>query len=90
MGHRLPAEEHGLELTRCVVVGDKPSDVGVARNAGCGAVLVRTGWGGGSPDGARLEPAVAGPGSVPDFTAAGVLEGVLWILARRALRPSAP
>ncbi len=39
------ALEHGLDLARSIFVGDKDSDLGAARAAGCGAVLVRTGYG---------------------------------------------
>jgi histidinol-phosphate phosphatase family protein len=39
------AREHGIDLTRSVLVGDKESDHLAARAYGCGAVLVRTGYG---------------------------------------------
>jgi D-glycero-D-manno-heptose 1,7-bisphosphate phosphatase len=42
---RAAAAEHGADLARSVVVGDKESDLGAARAAGCRAVLVRTGYG---------------------------------------------
>jgi len=39
------AAAHGADLARSVFVGDKESDLGAARAAGCRAVLVRTGYG---------------------------------------------
>ena len=39
------AAEHGLDLTRSFVVGDRWDDVGAARAAGAKGVLVRTGYG---------------------------------------------
>lgn len=39
------AAEHGLDLSRSALVGDKESDLLAARAAGCHAVLVRTGYG---------------------------------------------
>ena len=42
---RRAARELGLDLPRSVVVGDKWSDVALARAAGTRAVLVRTGYG---------------------------------------------
>lgn len=53
---RHAAAELGLDLQRCMVVGDKPADIGLARGVGATAVLVRTGEGaatlaaGASPD----------------------------------------
>lgn len=38
-------EKHHLDLTRCLLVGDKPSDLELARNAGVTGVLVLTGYG---------------------------------------------
>jgi D-glycero-D-manno-heptose 1,7-bisphosphate phosphatase len=39
------AIERGADLPRSILIGDKPSDLGAARAAGCRAVLVRTGYG---------------------------------------------
>jgi D-glycero-D-manno-heptose 1,7-bisphosphate phosphatase len=39
------ARDLDLDLSRSVMVGDKPSDLAAALAAGCGAVLVRTGYG---------------------------------------------
>lgn len=53
---RRAAAELGLDLGHCMVVGDKRADIGLARELGATAVLVRTGEGvtslaaGASPD----------------------------------------
>lgn len=39
------AEEHGLDLTRSWMVGDKALDLEAGRRAGCRVALVRTGYG---------------------------------------------
>ena len=39
------AEEHGLDLSRAWMIGDKDIDLGAGRNAGCKVALVRTGYG---------------------------------------------
>jgi len=39
------ARDLGFDLTRSWMIGDKAADVGLARNCGAGAVLVRTGYG---------------------------------------------
>lgn len=39
------AREHGFDLQRCFMVGDKLSDVEAGQNAGCRTVLVLTGYG---------------------------------------------
>ena len=39
------AEEHGLDLARSWMVGDKAIDLLAGRNAGCRVALVRTGYG---------------------------------------------
>ena len=45
-GMLLQAEkEHGIDLASSFVVGDKCSDILTGRNAGCGTVLVLTGYG---------------------------------------------
>jgi len=38
-------EKHDLDLQQCYVVGDKPSDLELARNAGATGILVLTGYG---------------------------------------------
>jgi D-glycero-D-manno-heptose 1,7-bisphosphate phosphatase len=39
------AEEHGLDLSRSWMVGDKALDLEAGRRAGCRVALVRTGYG---------------------------------------------
>lgn len=42
---RRAAEEHGLDLARSWMVGDKAVDLEAGRRAGCRTILVRTGYG---------------------------------------------
>jgi histidinol-phosphate phosphatase family protein len=70
------AEDFGIDLARSYMVGDSTRDVQTARNAGCGAVLVKTGAGG--KDG-RF-------GVLPDAVCADVLEAAEWIAAKAAAR----
>lgn len=69
---RRAAARFGLDLRRSFLVGDKTSDLGAARAAGCAAVLVKTGKAG--KDGEI-------PGLKPDWTAED-----LAAAARRILR----
>ena len=39
------AEEHGIDLARSWMIGDKELDLAAGRNAGCRVALVRTGYG---------------------------------------------
>lgn len=39
------ASDHGIDLSRSFMVGDKRADVEAGRAAGCRAILVRTGYG---------------------------------------------
>lgn len=63
-----------LDLSRSVMVGDKATDIDLAKNAGCTGILVTTGFG---------EQVLAGNyqhATQPDFVAANLLEAVRWIL----------
>ena len=67
----LAAREHGSDLTGAYVVGDKSSDLGLARNIDARGVLVLTGKGAKEVEG-LVEP--------PDFIAQDLLSAVEWIL----------
>ena len=62
------AEEHGLDLARSWMIGDKAIDVEAGRRAGCRSCLVRTGYG--------ADEAAAGA----DLVAADLAEAVDRIL----------
>ncbi len=63
------AREHGIDLSRSWMIGDKAIDVECGRRAGCRTVLVRTGYG------AALENTGA------DFIHEGIVEASDMILA---------
>lgn len=67
------ARELGLDLPRSVVVGDKWSDVALARAAGTRAVLVRTGYG-------RSQEQAPPPDLRADAVADTLLDAASWIL----------
>jgi len=70
------AQELNLDLQESYVVGDRLTDVEMARNAGAKAVLVLTGYG-------RGELGLLGPTRKvePDFVAEDLAEAVEWILS---------
>jgi histidinol-phosphate phosphatase family protein len=70
---RAASRRFGLDLAGSFLVGDKTSDVQTARNAGCAAVLVRTGKGG--RDGEY-------PRAKPDRKAKDLAAAARWILSR--------
>jgi D-glycero-D-manno-heptose 1,7-bisphosphate phosphatase len=70
------AAQWGLDLSRSWVVGDKPSDVELARNAGCLAALVRTG------SGRETERELARAGLAADVVADDLTAAVEEILKR--------
>ena len=72
---RRAARELGLDLPRSVVVGDKWSDVALARAAGTRAVLVRTGYG-------RSQEQAPPPGLRADAVADTLLDAASWVLRR--------
>jgi D-glycero-D-manno-heptose 1,7-bisphosphate phosphatase len=69
------AEKHNIDLFRSVMVGDKISDVEMAKANGMAGVLVLTGYGRGEltyqSDNWQVQP---------DFIAENLLEAVKWIL----------
>jgi len=71
------ARELGLDLSRSVMVGDKPSDVEAGQAAGGAGVLVLTGYGRGEWEYLRHAWTVK-----PDHVAEDLLDAVVWSLAR--------
>ena len=67
------ARDLGLDLGRSVVIGDKWSDVGLARAVGARGVLVRTGYGRGQ----EREPSA---GLRPDAVADTLMDAAGWVL----------
>lgn len=72
---RQAAAEHGIDLSRSFVVGDKLADVGLANRAGARGVLVRTGYG--------ADVVAAQQGNVPgaSYVADDLMAAVAWIIA---------
>lgn len=68
--------EHGLDLSRSFVVGDKESDIALARRVGARGIMVLTGYGGGELKKAEKT------GLAPDFVAADLAKAVDWILSQ--------
>jgi len=73
------ADELRLDLSRSVMVGDKPSDLEVAAKVGARSVLVLTGYGLGDWEYQRDQFSVT-----PDHVAADLLDAVDWALLGRA------
>jgi D-glycero-D-manno-heptose 1,7-bisphosphate phosphatase len=71
------AHDFGLDLARCVVVGDRYRDVEMAHRAGASGVLVLTGYGRNEYEYQR-----AGWGQAPEHVAENLLEAVRWILKK--------
>jgi len=72
------AREHGIDLARSVVVGDRYLDMELARRVGAQAVLVRTGFGRG-----ELQWHSADWPSPPDYIAEDLGEAAEWISRNR-------
>lgn len=73
------AEEHNLDLKKCVVIGDVgDSDMLAAHRVGAIKILVRTGWGEGSITTYRDKWAKV----EPDFIADDIYAAVNWLLNR--------
>ncbi len=65
------AREHGLDLSRCFMIGDRPSDIQAGINAGTKTILVLTGAG---------RDMLANTEVKPDFVAENILASATWIL----------
>jgi D-glycero-D-manno-heptose 1,7-bisphosphate phosphatase len=72
------AQELDLDLAASTIVGDKASDLAVARPVGARSVLVLTGYGLGEWEYRRAHFAAA-----PDHVAPDLLDAVEWVIARR-------
>jgi D-glycero-D-manno-heptose 1,7-bisphosphate phosphatase len=72
------AKDLDLDLAASTIVGDKASDLALARPVGARGVLVLTGYGLGEWEYRRAHFAAA-----PDHVAADLLEAVEWVIARR-------
>lgn len=72
------AADHGLDLSRSTLVGDKASDLVAARAVGARSVLVLTGYGRGEWEYRRTSFPVA-----PDRVAEDLLDAVEWVIAGR-------
>jgi D-glycero-D-manno-heptose 1,7-bisphosphate phosphatase len=70
---RQAAAELTLDLSRSVVVGDRWTDIRLARAAGTAAILVETGYG-------ASQAASPAPGETADAVASNLLEAAGWIL----------
>ncbi len=73
------AADHGLDLSRSTLVGDKPSDLVAARAVGAEGVLVLTGYGLGEWEYRRQTFGVA-----PDHVAEDLFDAVEWVIAGRS------
>lgn len=71
------AAELSLDLSRSIMVGDKPSDVEAGQAAGAATVLVLTGYGRGEWEYRRHEWTVK-----PDHVAEDLFDAVEWAMAR--------
>ena len=69
------AREHGLDLRRSFVVGDRYGDIDLAHGVGARAILVRTGYG---ED--ELQRGSAKWAAQPDFIAENLAKAAEWIL----------
>ena len=71
MIHRA-AREHGIDVARSFVVGDRWLDVRMGQAAGAKTVLVRTGYG--------LEEEAQPDGTAADIVADNLMDASAWIL----------
>ena len=69
------AREHGLDLRRSFVVGDRYSEIEMAHRVGARAILMRTGYGEG-----EIQWHSAKWAAPPDFIATNLVDAADWIL----------
>jgi D,D-heptose 1,7-bisphosphate phosphatase len=69
------AQDHGIDLSRSYLVGDKRTDMECACRAGVKGILVLTGYG---AEEYRLMPPA--PGAKPVFVAQDLLDAARWII----------
>jgi D-glycero-D-manno-heptose 1,7-bisphosphate phosphatase len=69
------AREHGLDLRRSFVVGDRYGDIELAHGVGAHSILVRTGYG----EGEMKSNSAKWP-APPDFVAKNMADATDWIL----------
>ncbi|MGM0804158.1 MAG: HAD-IIIA family hydrolase [Bacillota bacterium] len=68
------ASDHQLDLSKCVVFGDRWTDIVAAKTAGCKAILVLTGSGKASWNQNHTSSIIQ-----PDHVAATLKEGMTWL-----------
>ncbi|MBU5353925.1 HAD-IIIA family hydrolase [Paenibacillus silvae] len=74
------AAQHGLDLTKCIVIGDVgDTDMLAAHAVGATKIMVRTGWGESSLTKFRDKWAE----TEPEYIAADILEAVHWIVGNK-------
>ena len=69
------AKKHNIDLTQSFVIGDKITDVELAKKVGAKGIMVMTGYGRGEYEYQRNNWKV-----FPDYIAENLLEAVKWIL----------
>jgi D-glycero-D-manno-heptose 1,7-bisphosphate phosphatase len=73
------AQEHGIDMRRSFMVGDKVSDLDAGRQVGCRAVLVLTGYG------ERTRETSKNSNLQPDHISTDLYDAVEWILAEEGV-----
>jgi D-glycero-D-manno-heptose 1,7-bisphosphate phosphatase len=74
------AREHGIDMQRAFMVGDKVSDLAAGRQVGCRTVLVLTGYG------ERAQETLNRTNSPPDHISTDLRDAVKWILMEGDVR----
>lgn len=70
------AQEHNLDLSRSLMIGDKDTDLLAAKNLGMPSILVRTGYG---PE--QLAAVARWRDYAPSYIAADLPDAVRWLLS---------